>query len=180
MGRLLNVVAIALSLGICLSLVACDKLLHRKLDIDAAVDTTGLVDAAPTATVADTADAAPEAGPAPSATHAVVAFAPGSIPTGTFIGTVHEGSLPPYTMTAVLHATGGTITYGTPFGCVGTWTLTDHAGGAFHYHETITTQGTAPGARKCANGLTATLSEVKPGTTYNYGEGRATATVSKH
>ncbi len=173
--------SLAAAIVLCASLLACDKLLHRHADggVDAG-DTTAAVDAAPAPTVADTADAAPEAAATPTATHAAAAIAPGAIPVGTFVGTVHEGSLPAYSMTVTLNAGGGAVSYGPPFGCTGAWTLTSHEGGAFHYKEKITKQGTAAGERRCADNETATLTEIKPGTSYTYAEGSAHAVVSKH
>jgi hypothetical protein len=167
-----------------LSLVGCDKLLHKKADAGVVVDVPdvdvpAIVDAgleAAAATDPTAADAtAPTVTASASATHAGVA--PGSIPVGAFGGQVREGSISPYTMTLALTATGGSVSYGLPFSCKGTWTLTTHDTKSFHYKEHIIDQGTG---RKCAQGENAVLEEVKPGTTYNYSEGSAHAALVKH
>ena len=79
-------------------------------------------------------------------------------------------------MTAVLTEKGGNVTYGAPFSCKGSWTLTSHDSKSFTYREKITDQG---GTKKCADGGTVHLDEVAKGTTYNYVNGGAKTVLSK-
>ena len=170
------VVAAGLLLSSVSSCSGCKKLLKK--DLDAGFDAADLlpeaaapVDASVEAAAPEETTAADAGTPAPTGSgHAAVAD-PGAI--GTFTGQVKEGSLS-YTVTLVLNDKGGTVSYGLPFNCKGTWTLANHTGKVWHFKEHITEQG----GRKCAQGETSTLEEVKPGV-FNYSEGSAHATVTK-
>jgi hypothetical protein len=174
---LLVVVAAGLLISSVSSCSGCKKLLKK--GVDAGIDAADVpAEAAAPVVDASVEAAAPEqttaadAGPAQTGSGHTAAADPGAV--GTFSGQVKEGSLS-YPMTAVLNDKGGSISYGLPFNCKGTWTLTNHTGKVWHFKEHISEQG----GRKCAQGETATLDEVKPGV-FTYSEGSAHATLSRH
>jgi hypothetical protein len=159
------------------SVVACDKLKGQPADSGAPDVAVAVV---PDAAVPDVGDAAVEAATDVDAT-APLATASAPVhtfkgPVGTFQGAVKEGGNPPYSMTAVLTPTGGTVSYAAPFSCRGTWTLTSHDSKSFTYREKIAEQN---GTKKCVDGNTVHLDEVKAGTTYNYSDGSAHAVIAK-
>ncbi len=182
MNRSHNPLVVVVAAGLLLSSVSscsgCKRLLKRGVDagIDAAdvpaEAAAPVVDASAEAAAPEETTSADAGAPSPSASGHAAAADPGAV--GTFVGQVKEGSLN-YSMTAVLNDKGGSISYGAPFNCKGTWTLASHTGKVWHFKEHITEQG----GRKCAQGETATLDEVKPGV-FTYSEGSAHATLNRH
>lgn len=120
------------------------------------------------------ASATPAPAPAPAPAASVAVF---TGPTGTFSGRVKDSG-DVYTVTANVGPSGGTVTYGPPLNCSGSWKLTSNNPTTTRYVEKITND---PG-KKCTPVVDVTLEREasKPGAYwYSAGAGQARALITK-